>query len=260
MDITIDELLRGKPTIIKGKNYYPTAGYVEPFLERLQKYTDDFRVHVQLPDQITRTVDGDINMDDITYNRVLIEAVMPDDMCYSNHEKVIGMVMGLDVRKPVAKFYNGALNMACTNLCVFSPEYLDCQAIEPESALNFKPLDKLLDMKDETREILQILNETEFNNSILEQEKHLGKWVRNVMSSSYDNGFQPVKFSVDNAVQAYKSLFVKEDSDYYQTNDVVSMFDVYNAFTKQITNSLDKGKDIINTFEKTILLRQILEF
>lgn len=260
MDITVDELLRGKPTIIKGKNYYPTAGYVEPFLERLQKYTNDFRVHVQLPDQITRTVDGDINMDDITYNRVLIEAVMPDDMCYSNHEKVIGMVMGLDVRKPVAKFYNGALNMACTNLCVFSPEYLDCQAIEPESALNFKPLDKLLGMKDETREILQILNETEFNNSILEQEKHLGKWVRNVMSSSYDNGFQPVKFSVDNAVQAYKSLFVKEDSDYYQTNDVVSMFDVYNAFTKQITNSLDKGKDIINTFEKTILLRQILEF
>lgn len=260
MDITIDELLRGKPTIIKGKNYYPTAGYVEPFLERLQKYTDDFRVHVQLPDQITRTVDGDINMDDITYNRVLIEAVMPDDMCYSNHEKVIGMVMGLDVRKPVAKFYNGALNMACTNLCVFSPEYLDCQAIEPESALNFKPLDKLLGMKDETREILTILNETEFNNSILEQEKHLGKWVRNVMSNSYDNGFQPVKFSVDNAVQAYKSLFVKEDSDYYQTNDVVSMFDVYNAFTKQITNSLDKGKDIINTFEKTILLRQILEF
>ena len=38
------------------------------------------------------------------------------------------------------------------------------------------------------------------------------------------------------------------------------LFDVYNAFTKQITNSLDKGKDIINTAEKTLLLRQILEF
>ena len=260
MDITIEEVLKGKPTVIKGKNYYSTAGYVEPFLERMSKYTDDFRCHVQLPDQITRTVDGDINMDDITYNRVLIEAVMPDDMCYSNHEKVVGMVMGLDVRKPVAKFYNGALNMACTNLCVFSPEYLNCQAIEPETALDFKPLDKLLAMKDETKAILQILHETEFNNSILEQEKKLGKWVRNVMSSNYDNGFQPVKFSVDNAVQAYKSLFVKEDSDYYQTNDVVTMFDVYNAFTQQITNSLTKGKDIINTFEKTILLRQILEF
>lgn len=260
MEITVEELLKGKPTVIKGKNYYPTSGYVEPFLERMSKYTDDFRVQVQLPDQITRTVNGDLNMDDITYNRVLIQAVMPDDLCYNNHEKVIGMVMGLDVRKPVAKFYSGALNMACTNLCVFSPEYLECQAIEPESALSFKPLDKLLSMKDETREILQTLRGTTFNNSILEQEKSLGKWVRNVMMSSYDNGFQPVKFSVDNAVQAFKSLFVKDDSEYYQVGSEVNMFDVYNAFTQQITNSLDKGKDIINTFEKTILLRQILEF
>ena len=260
MDIELEQLLKGKPTIIKGKNYFPTSGYVEPFLERLQKYTKDKRVKIQLPDQITRTVEGDINTDDITYNRVYIEAVMPDDSCYKDHDKVIGMVMGLDVRKPVAKFYNGAMNSACTNLCVFSPDYLDCQAIEPETPLNFKPLDRLLTLRDSTKEMLQILKETTFPNSILEQEKHLGKWVRNVMSSSYDNGFQPVKFSVDNAVQAYKSMFVKDDSEYYQANSDVNMFDVYNAFTQQITDARDKGKDLINLFEKTILLRQILEF
>ena len=56
MDITIDELLKGKPTVIKGKNYFGTAAYVEPFLERLHNLTDDFRVHVQLPDQITKTI------------------------------------------------------------------------------------------------------------------------------------------------------------------------------------------------------------
>lgn len=260
MDIELDDLLKGKPTIIKGKNYYPTAGYVEPFLERLSKYTDDFRCHVQLPDQITRTVDGDINVDDITYNRVYIEAVMPDDMCYSGHDRVIGMVFGLDVRKPIAKFYNGALRSACTNLCVFNPEYLDVQAIEPETALSYKPLDKLLSMKDDTKEMLTILHETRFSNSILEQEKHLGKWIRNVMTSTYDNGFQPVKLSTENTIQAYKSLFMKEDSEYYQIGSDVTMYDVYNAFTQQVTDLRDKGKDLINLCEKTILLRQILEF
>jgi hypothetical protein len=80
------------------------------------------------------------------------------------------------------------------------------------------------------------------------------------MLSTYDNGFAPVKFSVDNAIQAYKSLFMKEDSDYYQTMDEVNMFDVYNAFTKQITNGVERGRDIINSFEKTLLLRQILGF
>ena len=108
--------------------------------------------------------------------------------------------------------------------------------------------------------MLKILHETTFNNSTLEQEKRLGKWVRNVMLNSYDNGFQPVKFSVDNAIQAYKALFMKEESDYYQSNNEVNMFDVYGAFTQQITDSRNKGKDLINCFEKTILIRQILEF
>lgn len=260
MDINLEELLKGKPTVIKNKEYLSTETYVEPFLERLQRLTNDFRIHVQLPDQYTKTVDGEINTDDITYNRVYIEAVMPDDLCFTNHDRCIGMVMGLDVRKPVAKFYNGAMNSACTNLCVFSPEYLSCQAIEPEQPLDFKPLDRLLEMKDHTREILNILKNTKFKNSISEQEKHLGQWVRNVMISTYDNGFAPVKFSVDNTIQAYKSLFMKEDSDYYQIGEDVSLFDIYNAFTQQITNSRDRGKDIINLFEKTILLRQILGF
>lgn len=260
MDITIDQLLAGKPTVIKNKEYLPTAAYVEPFLERLQRLTNDFRIHVQLPSQYTKTVEGDINTDDITYNRVFIEAVMPDDECYKAHDKVIGMVMGLDVRKPVAKFYNGALNSACTNLCVFNPDYLACQAIEPEQPLSYRDLDRLINMKDHTKEILTILHNTTFPNSIQEQEKHLGQWVRNVMNSSYDNGFQPVKFSVDNAVQAFKSLFMKDDSDYYQIGSEVNMFDVYNAFTQQITNGIEKTKDLINSFEKTILLRQILQF
>ena len=52
----------------------------------------------------------------------------------------------------------------------------------------------------------------------------------------------------------------QEDSEYYQIGSTVTMFDIYNAFTQQITDLRDKGKDIINLFEKTCLLRQILEF
>lgn len=260
MDITVDQLLQGKATTIRGKNYLPTAGYVEPFLNRLQKFTDDFRVHVQVPDQITRTVNDEINVADITYNRVYIEAVIPDELCFENHDKVIGMVMGLDVRKPVAKFYNGALNAACTNLCVFNPEYLDCQGIEPETPLNFKPLDRIISLKEDTHEMLHILRNTKFSNNILNQQNNLGKWVRNAILCDYDSGYGKAKLAVDSVIQAYKNLFVKEDSEYYQSEPEVSMFDVYNSFTQQITDSRDKGKDLINLFEKTILLRTILGF
>lgn len=260
MDIEYNQLMSGKPTIIKNKNYFATAQYVNPFFDRLSKYTDDFRIHVQTPDQITLTTDGEQNLEDLTYNRVYIEAVMPDSMCYSNHDRVIGMIIGLDVRKPVAKFYNGAMNSACTNLCVFNPAYLDCQAIEPETPIDFKPLDRLLQLQDDTRQTLEILHNTNFENSVFEQEKHLGKWIRNSMSSSYNSGFQEAKLSADNVIRAYKQLFNEEDSPYYQTMNTVNMFDVYNAFTQQITNARDKGKDLLNVCEKTLVLRQILEF
>ena len=38
----------------------------------------------------------------------------------------------------------------------------------------------------------------------------------------------------------------------------VDMFTVYNAFTQLISN--DKGKDLMNRAEKTLLLRNILNF
>ena len=74
MDITIDQLLSGKNTKIKDKEFFATKAYVEPFLDRVSKVTDDFQVKVELPDQITMTEDAD----DITYNRVWLQAVLPD--------------------------------------------------------------------------------------------------------------------------------------------------------------------------------------
>ena len=132
MELTLTELLAGKACRIKNKEYFPTAAYVEPFLERAQRLTSEFRVQVQLPNQITYTSSGDINTEDITYNRVLIEAILPEEYNFNNdpHNAVLGMVYGIDVRKPVVKFFKGQERMSCTNLCVFSPDLLACQDLE----------------------------------------------------------------------------------------------------------------------------------
>jgi hypothetical protein len=66
MEITPELLLKGKPTIIKGKEYLPTKDYVQPFFDEMSKFTDKFIVKVQTPDQMTIT-NGD---QDMTYNRV----------------------------------------------------------------------------------------------------------------------------------------------------------------------------------------------
>ena len=90
MDIQLDTLLKGKQTRIKDKEYFETEAYVNPFLERMSKITSDFRVKVELPEQITLTKDGDVNFEDITYNRVWIQAVLEDKHTIDNHAEVIG--------------------------------------------------------------------------------------------------------------------------------------------------------------------------
>ena len=260
MELTIEQLLQGKSTRIKNKDYFPTAAYVEPFLERAQKLTSEFRVQVQLPTQITYTASGDINTEDITYNRVLIEAILPDEYKFNDdpHRAVLGMVYGIDVRKPVVKFFKGQERMSCTNLCVFSPQLLACQDLEAETAIDYSPFERIIEQTDDTATWMKKLIETDFNCATQNVNESLGRWIRNCINMSFDNHYGKAKLAVSTPIDAYKSLFEKEDSDYYAGVDSgdISMYQVYNAFTQVLTDGMKK--DPFNIFEKTLLLKSIL--
>lgn len=259
-EIQLNELLAGRATRIKNRDYFQTAAYVEPFLDRVQKITKEIRVQVQLPTQITYTANGDINTEDITYNRVLIEAILPDEYKFNDdpHRAVLGMVYGIDVRKPVVKFFKGQERMSCTNLCVFSPQLLSCQDLEPETQIDFKPFDRIIEQTDDTATWLKKLIETEFDCSEHNVNESLGKWIRNCINYSFNNHYQPVKIACSTPIDAYKSLFEKEDDDYYiGLNGNTSMYQIYNAFTQVLTDGMKK--DPFNIFEKTLLIKDILD-
>lgn len=258
MDIQLDQLLKGKQTRIKDKEYFETEAYVNPFLERMSKLTSDFRVKVELPDQVTLTKEGDVNMEDITYNRVWVQAVLPEQYDVDNHQDVIGMVYGLDTRKPVVKFYRGGLNRACTNLYVFNPDYLEVQELQPETAIDYRALDTLINKANEIKVFLENLHNTTFPRDNQFINEQLGMWIRNCLNYPYYNGINNVKLATSTAIDAYKLLFEKEASPYYvQSDSNTDMFNVYNAFTELISN--DKDKDIMNKCEKTLLLKSILD-
>jgi hypothetical protein len=259
-EIQLNELLAGRATRIKNRDYFQTAAYVEPFLDRVQKITKEIRVQVQLPTQITYTANGDINTEDITYNRVLIEAILPDEYKFNDdpHRAVLGMVYGIDVRKPVVKFFKGQERMSCTNLCVFSPQLLSCQDLEPETQIDFKPLERIIEQTDDTATWLKKLIETEFDCSEHNVNESLGRWIRNCINYSFNNHYQPVKIACSTPIDAYKSLFEKEDDDYYiGLNGNTSMYQIYNAFTQVLTDGMKK--DPFNIFEKTLLIKDILD-
>ena len=256
MEITLDELLKGKATKINNNNYLPTEAYITPFIERLHNITNDFRIQVKLPRQITLTKDNSINMEDITYNRVWIQAVLPDELTVKNHKQVIGMVYGLDVKQPVYKIYSGGLNMACTNLCVFNPDSLEISDLNPGSAMNFKPLTRMIEETETVSKNLRDMLNIPFSSDRQNTSEQLGEWIKRCMSTPYDNGFGVVKLATSVPIEAYKMLYSNKKSPYYVGENDTNMFNVYNAFTQCITNSLEK--DLLNQCEKTILLRQIL--
>ena len=261
MEIKLNELLEGRATRVKGKEFFPTRAYVEPFLERVQKLTSEFRVQVQLPKQITYTADGDINTEDITYNRVLIEAILPDEYKFNDdpHRAVLGMVYGIDVRKPVVKFFKGQERMSCTNLCVFTPELLACQDLESETQIDYNPLVRIIEQTDDTSVWMKKLIESEFDCAEFNVNESLGKWIRNCINYNFDNHYGKVKIATSAPIDAYKSLFEKDDSEYYAGLDsgAISMYQVYNAFTQVLTDGMKK--DPFNIFEKTLLLKNILD-
>ena len=240
MQISIDQLMNGKA-------------------KRMSKFTKDFIVEVELPKQVTRTVDGDVNADDITYNRVLIQAVMPESCSFDNHDEAIGMVYGLDVRKPVAKIYRGALNRACTNLCVFDPEFLQMQPVNPEEALNYKAVEYLLSQTSDIKLMLENLHNTTWKAEDDLVSLNLGKWQRNAMHMVYNVGYGDVKIGTDLVTKAYSSMFEDPDSSYYiGVGNEVDMFTVYNAFTQLICYLM--GKDLMIRADKSLLIRNILIF
>lgn len=257
MELTINDLLKGKATVIKGKEYLSTEAYVTPFLNRMSKFTSNFKIQAKLPNQMSLTERENLNLEDTVFNRVWIQAILPGDCGVDNHQEVIGLVYGLDVRKPVAKIYRGALNMACLNLCVFNPTFLEEQELSPEKPIDFKCIQPLMEQTSDIKVWLDKLSNTEIPYDEEMINKNLGLWVRRSLNSSYNTNYGKVKIATSVAIDAYKLLYEKKDSPYFiQPGQSTTAFNMYNAFTELITNA--DNRDIMNKAEKTLLLKDIL--
>lgn len=254
MELTYEQLISGKATKIKNKEYFSTKAYVEPFFERMSKYTDNFIIQAKLADQVSLTPNGEVNFEDIIYNRVNIEAVLPDEYAFEGHKQVVGFVYALDTRKPVVKQYTGAVRSACLNLTVFNPQALSVNSLEPETSIDYSFLGHCLSLTDNINEKLTKLSNISFTKE--ECYTQLGKWIDASLTKKFTNDFGTIKLAESTPIEAYKNLFYNEESDYYSENGVVSGFDCYQAFTDIICNG--KKADITNRFEKVYLAGQII--
>ena len=248
MEISLDELLAGKSTVIKNKEYFPTEQYITPFLNKMSKYTSKFLIQAQAADQMSITKASK----DTVWNRIWVQAVLPESNRVDNHDEVYGLIYGLDVKKPVVKMYRGGLNLACMNLTIFNPSWLNTQELLDEP-INFNPLQELAEKENDMRLVLNKLK-----SEYMDREKHtdyLGQWVDFCIREGDDLGFGATKIATSTPISAYKKVFLDSESDYYVPEGIdPTKFQIYNAFTELITHSID----IIKVADKTLLLGRLL--
>lgn len=248
MQITYDALMLGKPTIIKDKQFLATKDYVEPFFEFFKPLTDNFEIHVELPDQVT----GSIDAKDITYNKVWCQAVLPLNTQHYDpkfeYNEVYGLIYSLDTKVPEIKYYRAYQHKTFKNLSVFEPTWIQSQELKPEVKYdyNFK---ELLGKPDTFSSKLKNIKNTFIKPNDLTST--LGNLIEKSLLYEYQSISSKVQIASKDIVKAYRLVTLKPTSNYYVDSSTEgSLHNFYSAVCSQIT----EGKDIIYRFEKTILV------
>lgn len=256
---SLNTIYNGSATIIKNKEYLSAKAYIEPFVERLSDYTSKFICLVKNADQISYDNKG-INY---IYNRVLVYGVLPDnyDVVINrndksvNYHRVVCMVYALDVKNPICKFYSGVVD-SDFNFYAFGANCISIQKIEPETPIDFTSLQSIIDngLKDNCEIILSQNTQRSISKNIMTNT--LGEWIDFSIKKEYINDSGKVKLSNSMPIEAYKRLIIERESDYYTDEDNIEYPELLQSFLSQIT---EDEKDIINRYEKTQLINQMLK-
>lgn len=244
MEITLDLLLKGKPTIIKDQEFLPTKDYVGDFVTEMLKFTDNFIVNVTLPTQLTLTN----KEEDITFNKVWIQAIMPSKVAL---KEVINLVYALDIKKPCYKIFKTYSEEG--RHIVFDDKWIYTGEIK--NGENFKlPIKDLMEKENNVFLIISKIKKQFLD----ENEKYdfLGKLVEKSMLYEKDSITGKVKLSPNLINKVHESIYLDSTSKLYRKDQEVVLYDLYIALLEQIKDGYKK--DIINIFEKSILAAQIL--
>ena len=250
MEITISKLLQGKSTVIKDNEFLSTKEYTEPFIKLMRKFTSDFSIQVQLPNQLTITD----SKEDITYNRVWVQAIMPEKCDKSGYAETYNLVYALDVRKPIYKIFKAYKDRKYSNLYVFNSMWLSIYELKPaEKFIEFDEVIKsLMQLTDDSEIRFKKLNKEFLSSEPEKRQRKLGELIEDSMLFEINNKGGKVKIAPAMVLKAYQNVYLDSSSkNYVPDTEECSMFNYVDAFSSLIT---EDDKDIVNRFEKNLLI------
>lgn len=170
MEITLEQLLKGKSTRINDKDFLSTEEYISPFVDKMKNSTDSYRIEAISPNQITLDKEGE----DITYNRVLIQALLPNKV--DKYNEMYALTYSLDIRKPVYKVYRALYDNQSNILIAFNPNWFLTKEIKTNETFEL-PLTSLMEATSDYEVKLKKYNNTVFSTKEADRYYRLGSWI-----------------------------------------------------------------------------------
>lgn len=250
MEVTIGKLLEGKSTVIKENEYLETKEYVTPFIELMKKFTNDFSIQVQLPSQLTITD----SKEDITYNRVWVQAIMPEKCNKAGFAETYNLIYALDIKKPIYKIFKAYKDRKSSNLFVFNSMWVTTYDLKPKE--NFIEFDEtvknLMQLTDDSEIRFNKMNKEFLSSDPEDRQQKLGELIEDSMLFEITNKVGKIKIAPTMVLKAYQNVYLDSSSkNYVPENEKCSVFNYVDAFSSLIT---EDDKDIVNRFEKNLLI------
>lgn len=245
MEITIELLLKGKSTIIKDKEFLATSDYVKPFLDEMKKFTNNFIVNVVLPDQLTVTNKSE----DLTFNKVWIQAIMPEKCRVGDYDEVYNLTYALDVKTPVYKVFRSYIHKDSKAMLVTDWNWITSKELKPKETLNYS-IKSLMEYTNNFSMIVNKMSNTWMDVDAKSKQFRLGEVLDKVLTEELKTISGKVKVSPNYILKAYENLHIDVTSKHYVDSKIPNLLTYLEPFIEAL--SLDK--DIINRFEKTMLI------
>ena len=250
MEITLEQLYKGKSTKINDKDFLATKAYTEGFVNKMKPFTQNFRVEVVPPKQMTITG----NETDITYNKVLIQAIMPKQV--GDYNEIIALTYSLDTRTPVYKIYRAYYNNNTGNTMCFNHSWLVVRELKPLVGISVDIIDTLIKLPDDTEIRMKDMKNKVLSTKDDQRTSRIGDYIEKCFFAQWKNPVgSKISISPLNLVKVYQSVYIDQNSDFYVGDKDSTIMNMFEAMTQFIAS--DK-KDIGNKVEKTFLVNQLM--
>lgn len=244
MEITLNELKESKIFVKEDSSitFKNPKEYLEPFFESTAKFNPEYRVTIQ--NKVTNREDSGI--DNTSYGRFMVEALLGNDYDVQDCQSTIGFIVALDTQKPIMKTFSGKNVFACTNLTIFNAENVFSQELLGNTKSLYAKVteysDKMAEELEEFNKLVEALKNKTYSGSQL--EKMTGKLLLESLK-------QP-KLGHTVINQGTKELLDAKSRYRLSPDGSTSAWNYYNSITEFI-----KKADVLDRSTKTVLLSNI---